>query len=83
MNKIILDINVPALGVHFDILVTPQIKVRDVCVLLGKAVEEYSDGAYVSSSDEVLCSASRGVILRAERYISEYQLKNGDSLLFC
>lgn len=83
MNKIILDINVPALGMHFDIVVMPQIKVRDVCFLLGKAIEEYSEGAYISSSDEILCSVNKGVILRAERYISEYQLKNGDSLLFC
>lgn len=83
MNRLLLDIYVPALERHFDIVIDSQTRIRDACTLLGKAIEEYSEGAYTSSGAEKLCSVSQNTVLRAERNMSDYQLKNGDSLLFC
>lgn len=83
MDKVLVNLFIPAINEHFDVFIPRFLLVKEVCLLLGDAIQELSNGSYVSSGQELLCSIEKLQILRYERSLLEYGIQNGEHLLFC
>lgn len=81
-DKVVLDIQIPSIGSHYDVETTVEMKVHDFRCLLGEAIAECTEGLYCPSGQELLFSIDQNVILKEDQSLYEYQLKNGDSLFF-
>lgn len=81
MEKIILNIKIPAISKDYDVLINPDMNVKDIIILLCMAVEDATNHSYLSSGSEILCSAERMTILRNDESIKKYGLKKGETLL--
>lgn len=82
MDKILINLYVPAIHEYYDIFVPHILPVKDICKLLGKAIEELSNRQYITSGEEILCSAERQNILNPDWKLIEYGIQNGEHLLF-
>lgn len=83
MKKVLINLFVPAIGEYFDVFVPDSLLIKDVCTLLGDSIQELSNKQYISSGEEVLCSLDKKQILRPERNLMEYGIRNGEHLLLC
>lgn len=83
MDKILVKLFVPALGKSFDVFIPNFLKIKTVCELLGSAVMDLSNLEYVSSGYEVLCSFEKNQILGSDQILANYEVNNGDTLIFC
>ena len=83
MDKVLIDLFVPAIGMHFDVFIPEFMQIKTICELLGKAVVELSEEQYVSSEQEVLCSVEMQLVLDCEKTLEDYNVQNGDTLMLC
>lgn len=83
MDKILINLFVPTIGKHFDVFIPEFLPIKTVCELLGKVVMELSDEEYISSKQELLCSLDKQLILDFEQTLSDYNVKNGETLILC
>lgn len=83
MEKVLIDLFVPAIEVHFDVFIPTFLHINTIIELLGKAIENMSNGEYVSSGQELLCSVDRQQVLNFELTLRDYDVKNGESLMLC
>jgi len=81
VEKILVHILVPAIGLETDALIPSSIKVDDATTLLSKAVETVSRGFYIPMGSEVVCVERLGLTFVPGTDISMYGLMNGDKLV--
>lgn len=81
MDHILITLYVPAIDTSYDIKIPVSLPVMDIVQLLAQAVENLSNGEYVSSGTEVLCLKQKEMILLNDQTPEEYGIKNGDELL--
>ena len=81
MDKILVEVFLPAEGVTYDVLLPRELKIREVILLLSKAFSELSNGCYEEGHDTLLCDHQTGKILDAEHSVYELALRNGASLM--
>lgn len=81
MEKIIINLEIPAISQKYDVMINPEMSVEEITRLICKVVEDLSDHAYVPSNSEILCVAEDQRILRGAELFSRYSIKNGDHLL--
>lgn len=81
MNKILINLFVPAINEYYDIFIPNFLSIREICLLLGKAIEELSNNQYVLSGEELLCSVERRKILNPNQNFMDYGIQNGEHLL--
>lgn len=83
MEKVLIDLFVPAIESHFDVFIPNFLHINMVIELLGKAIENMSNGEYISSGQEILCSVDRKQVLNMEHTLRDYDVKNGEFLMLC
>ncbi len=83
MDKVLINLHVPSIGMTFDVLIPVFLSIKEVCHLLGGILEDLSAGRYVSSGDELLSSFERNCVLEENSTMEEYEVFNGEHLLFC
>ena len=81
MNKILVEIFLPALGQKYDTLIPIEIKLSEVIVLLTKVLNELSNGSYIATEDAILCDLETGNIFSVNMSVYELGLKNGSKLM--
>ena len=74
MDHILITLYVPAIGQSYDIKIPVSLPIMDITQLLAQAVENLSNGEYVSSDSEILC-------LKNKETPQEYGIQNGDELM--
>ena len=79
--KILVNVYVPAIGEHYDVLIPNFLRIRTVISLIAATVESLSDNLYVPSGEECLCSAEKNILLRANATLEKYGIRNGDHLI--
>ena len=79
--KILVDVFVPAISEHFDVLIPDFLTTRELTLLIVDAVKEMSNNQYISSGGEFLCMSEKQLVLDEENVIGEYGIKNGDHLV--
>ncbi|MFD0671944.1 methyltransferase [Cohnella sp. GCM10027633] len=81
MDRILVEVYVPALGRTFDAYIPAASKLREVESLLAGALSELSDGAFVPAPDTSLCERKSGSALDINRSAVELGLMNGTRLM--
>lgn len=81
MNKVLVSLYIPALGQKYDVYIPVFLAVKDVIVLLSKAIENLVDGKFKASGEELLCEKGRNILLDNNHCIEDYGIKNGDELI--
>lgn len=81
MNKILIEIDIPAAGKNFDMFVPLHLKMSEFTSMICKEAVAMSDGLFVPNSDTAVCDATEGTILNVNMSIGELGLKNGSRLM--
>jgi len=81
VEKILVDIYIPALNKSYDVYLSLSSKIHEAEVLLANAIKDISDGYFVSTQDTVLCDRVTGNILDINKSATELGLQNGSKLM--
>ena len=80
MNKLLIEVYVPAIGDTFDVSIPDNAMVFELLPLITTAVTRLADGLFISN-DAVLCDGNTGVIHSYDMDVNDMQLKNGSRLM--
>ena len=83
MEKVLVCIYVPSIDMEFDVNIPLFLSMVEIRVLLSKMLEELTMHRYVSSGMELLCSMERNLLFQEARTLRDYNVLNGERLLFC
>lgn len=81
MSKILISLECPAIAESWDVYVPDTLTAGQAAGLMGRALEELSEGCYVSSGHEFLCHRERDVLLKESEELRNYGLQNGEHLI--
>lgn len=81
MNKLYVEIYVPALEKTFDFFLPENLPIYDVAGMVKAAVENVGDGRFTPDENTVLCSRETGEELDPNRPVRDSGLKNGSRLM--
>lgn len=81
MNKILVEIYVPALMRSFEAFIPTKSKVYDVLQLIEAAVRELSDGSFQPDDSVLFCERNTGIIYNINMSIEQIGLENGSQLM--
>lgn len=81
MDKILVEIFLPAANHKYDIYVPKKSKIYEIIELTGQAFNDLSKGFFIKTNDLVLCDASTMKLLDINLSIEEHNLKNGSKLI--
>jgi len=81
MEKLLVEIFVPAAGVSHDVYIPLGSKMNEVLILVSKVITELSEGKYIATRDAVLCDRDSGVALNINMSAAELGIKNGSRLM--
>ena len=81
MNKILIEVFLPAANKSFEIYIPLELKLHEVTFLVDKTISELSNGLFSSNDDSILCEKSTGNILNINMSARELNLKNGAELM--
>ena len=80
MNKVLIEIYVPAIGELFDVFAPVDVPVRDVTKVITDGVVEATNGRYVASNCEQLCMKEPAGLLNPQHTLEDYGIKVGMQL---
>jgi len=80
MNKLLIEVYVPAISGTFDVSVSGNFKVFELLPLISTAVAKLSDGLFIPN-DVALCNGLTGAIFIGSMSVDEMQLQNGSRLM--
>jgi hypothetical protein len=81
MDKVLVDVFLPAAGKSFDVLLPKKSKLYEVSYLLAGAFGELANGFYFPTDDAILCSRDNGEVLNLSMSVQELGLVNGSRLI--
>lgn len=81
MNKILVEIFLPAANMSFDVYIPLESQMSEVLTLVSSLLSDLSDGKYKATNDAVLCDATTGIIFNINMAIAELGIKNGSKLM--
>ena len=81
MNKVQVQLYIPATGTSYDILLPRTISVAQATSLLASFFKETSERAYIADANTTLCSMDTGNIYSANMSVEDLHLKNGSKLM--
>lgn len=82
MEKVLINLYVPSIGESFDVYIPVFLTVKEIILLLAKAIENLSDGRYLSSGQEILCLKNRNMILTETHLLEDYAVRTGEKFVF-
>jgi hypothetical protein len=80
MDKILVEVYVPASNQEFDVFIPLRSRVYEVITLLSKSIAEITSG-YYTQTDTVLCDRLTGNVLKINSTVEEIGLTNGVKLM--
>lgn len=81
MNKVIVDVYVPASGNKYEIKIPVNVQMFKILELIKKAISESEDGKYSPDDTAVLCDKNTGNILNLNLTAKELSIQNGSKLM--
>lgn len=77
MNKVLIEICVPAIGDHFDVFAPVDVPVRELNGIVANGIAEITNGKYVVSEAEHLCQKEPVSILDPSLTLQDYGIQDG------
>ena len=81
MDKILIEVFVPAVEQTFDVLIPLSLKLFEIAGLLSGAVVELSNGYFNASMDPLICDRESGEVLDVNLSAQELGLQTGSVLM--
>lgn len=81
MNKLLVEVVVPAADMSVDMYIPLESKLSEVISLMAKAISDMTNGKYQATQDAILCEAGTGMIYNINMEVAELGLQNGSKLL--
>lgn len=81
MDKILIQVFVPALGTAFDIFIPKRAHMWDVLELVKKAISEMAEGRFLVNEETAICNRDDGTIININLSVEELGLHNGSRLM--
>ena len=81
MEKVLVEIFVPALQKSFDVFLPLTGKMSEVQTLVAGALSRLSEGKYLASKDSILCDAKTGTIYDINATIQDLGIQNGSKMM--
>jgi hypothetical protein len=81
MNKVLVEIFLPAAGRSFDVYLPLESQMSEVVVLVSALLSDLSDGKYKANDNAVLCDAATGIIYNINMAIAELGITHGSKLM--
>ena len=81
MEKVLVEIFVPAANRSFDVFIPQTSKMNEVVILVSKTLSNLSNGKYKADASAILCDAESGYILNINSSVYELKIKNGSKLM--
>ena len=81
MDKILVEVYVPALGDSWDMFIPQELKMYKVLEMMKKAVSDLSEGRFRADENTAVCYREDGTILNINLSVRELELKNASKLM--
>lgn len=81
MDKVLVEINVPAAGTSYDVFIPQTSKMSEIVQLVSKSIADLSGGKFKPDSSTILCDAESGSIFNINLSVYELEIKNGSKLI--
>ncbi|MCY9692059.1 methyltransferase [Paenibacillus alginolyticus] len=81
MNKLLIELYIPAVNQTYDIYIPTSLKFHEIEAMLISAAVELSNGTFAASSDTVICDRFSGQLLDVNKFALELGLQNGSMLM--
>ena len=81
MDKVLIDIFLPAINRSFEVYIPLDSKFYEITPLVSKMLSELSNGLFISGDDSILYERKTGNILNINMSASQLNIKNGDNLM--
>lgn len=81
MDKVLVEVYVPASEKEFDVFLPLESKLYEVLALLAGTMTELSQGFFAATEDTILCDRKTGAILNINQSVEENGLVNGAKLM--
>ncbi|MFJ7729559.1 methyltransferase [Neobacillus sp. NPDC097160] len=81
MDKVLVEVFIPAANQTFDIFLPLKSPLHEVVLLLANTVTELSQGYFTGTEHTVLCKRSTGEIYNINATVEELGFKNGAKLM--
>lgn len=81
MDKILIEVFVPALGTAFDIFIPGQAYLFEVLEQIKTAVTELAEGRFCADGSTALCFHDNGAIININLSVAELELHDGSRLM--
>ncbi len=79
MDKILICLQVPAIGRSFDVFVPLDMKINELTEIMVKGVVEMSNNSYISSHEENL-NLKNNILLNPMFTLQSYGIKDGEEI---
>ncbi len=80
MNKVLIEICIPAIGNYFDIFAPVDVPIGKLNGIIANGIAEITNGKYVASECEQLCQKEPAGILNPSLSLQDYGIKDGMQL---
>lgn len=81
MNKVLIQLYLPATGEKYDVRLPQSISVKQATELLSSFFSGIMGGAYIPDAGSVLCDMETGVVYNVNSSVAGLNLKNGSRLM--
>lgn len=80
MNKVLVEIYVPAIYEHFDVFVPTDASIKELNGIIANGIAEITNGKYIVSGCEQLCIKEPSGLLNPALTLQDYGIKDGIQL---
>ncbi len=77
MNKVLIEIHIPSIYDHFDVFVPSDVALKELHAIIADGVSEITNGKFVASGSEQLCSKDPCGLLNPALTLQDYGIKDG------
>ncbi|MDR4889952.1 methyltransferase [Bacillus sp. HNG] len=81
MDKVLVEVFIPASGESYDVFIPAQSKLYEVTFLLANTMTELSGGYFVATDTTVVCDRETGTIFDINQTVEELGFLNGKKLM--
>ena len=81
MNKVLVEVVVPAADSKFDVYIPLESRMSEVKSLIVGIVNDLTEGKYIGDENSVLCDFETGIIFNVNMVVSELGMINGSKLM--
>lgn len=80
MNKVLIEIYVPAIYEYFDIFAPIDVPVKDLQKIIADGITEITNEKYIASGNEQLCLKEPAGLLNPSLTLQDYDIKDGTQI---